>query len=925
MRLFCFLLFVQVLHSQWSVVSGVFHDPSGQPIAGVQIAGEGLSETVFSDATGHFKVLLPEGFQNLELQITHPQYEHAKIPIVVTDRLLIDLGIWQLEPLSDEALELPVVDLLQLEEFLDDGFTSYGSFLQAQRSLFLDVAAFQFGAVFFKLRGLDAAHQSFEFNGFPMQDISRGRTSWNSWSGLNHLTNYTQTTAYGLQADSDGFGGLLGSGRIWLRPSQLREGFRLSQTASNAVYRHRTQWSVVKKLRNNWALATQIGYRWGASGFKEGTPYRSLSMGVFLEKHWNAKHSSVGSGVFTPVFRGRSAPISDEVFQLKGRQYNPYWGFQNGRVRNARIFQQATPFVVFNHYWKPSTTFNHRFSLGYRWGKEGRSRLDFGGSWVDGEAVVGGGQNPDPTYYQKMPSYALKDSLNPDYARAYLSQLNFQTHGQLDWGAIYTANQTTPASVFALTSDQKQLSHFSFQWKMQGEWNRVWTSRVLVNMQWFNHQYYAAIEDLLGGEQWYDLDRFNPELPQAFNDLLTPERPKGVADPIAYHYRLFGLRNRVDLAVNYAKKGWKMAFDIRLQMQRLQREGIFQNGRFPDSSLGEGPENTQQGFGLKWGLERHLSLKTSVWIRGSWRRDLLWADQIFVNPRQRDLALEIDHLPTHQLVSLGIDFRGAKLQAKLTGYGINSVNERNQRFYFADGIAGDHALFIQEFLSQMNIRRAGIEFSGQWQFIPGLRLEGVAAVGRFQFLNPPQLTLATEPSAEAESLGFINGLKASEPTQLKGYYLGGGPQQAYSLALRYEDPRYWWFKCYVNHLQESYISPNPLTRTANFYRDSQGHIFPEYDPDQAHLLLQQEKLPDFWLVNLALGKSWRLGKRYLRLFASINNVLDVAYRSGGFEQGRNANYRNLLEDQSRALPLFGSKYWWGNGTTYFISLNYQWN
>ena len=62
---------------------------------------------------------------------------------------------------------------------------------------------------------------------------------------------------------------------------------------------------------------------------------------------------------------------------------------------------------------------------------------------------------------------------------------------------------------------------------------------------------------------------------------------------------------------------------------------------------------------------------------------------------------------------------------------------------------------------------------------------------------------------------------------------------------------------------------------------------------------------------------------YLISFASIGNIFDTKYKSGGFEQGRNANYRQLKEDKSLDIPVFGNKYWFGRGTTYFLSLNYR--
>jgi outer membrane receptor protein involved in Fe transport len=59
----------------------------------------------------------------------------------------------------------------------------------------------------------------------------------------------------------------------------------------------------------------------------------------------------------------------------------------------------------------------------------------------------------------------------------------------------------------------------------------------------------------------------------------------------------------------------------------------------------------------------------------------------------------------------------------------------------------------------------------------------------------------------------------------------------------------------------------------------------------------------------------------LGLFASVNNVLDSKYKTGGYEQARN-NFRQLNQDVSRNA-LFGNKYFYGYGRTYFVNLYFS--
>lgn len=147
------------------------------------------------------------------------------------------------------------------------------------------------------------------------------------------------------------------------------------------------------------------------------------------------------------------------------------------------------------------------------------------------------------------------------------------------------------------------------------------------------------------------------------------------------------------------------------------------------------------------------------------------------------------------------------------------------------------------------------------------------------------------------------------------------PQQAYSVGLEYRDPKYWWLGVNINYLTESYIDVSPIARTARFYKNPiSGLVFPEATEDRASVLLKQERFDPISLLNLTGGKSWRLSGKYVGLFVSVNNVLDVSYKTGGFEQARNANFRALNQDISSGTPSFGPKYFYGYGRTYFVNL-----
>ena len=83
---------------------------------------------------------------------------------------------------------------------------------------------------------------------------------------------------------------------------------------------------------------------------------------------------------------------------------------------------------------------------------------------------------------------------------------------------------------------------------------------------------------------------------------------------------------------------------------------------------------------------------------------------------------------------------------------------------------------------------------------------------------------------------------------------------------------------------------------------------------------QVKRLPNAFTFDMYAGKSWRIDGKTFGFFASVNNVFDVIYKTGGFEQTRNANFREVNQDVSSGTPAFAPKYFYGYGRTYFVNL-----
>ena len=435
-----------------------------------------------------------------------------------------------------------------------------------------------------------------------------------------------------------------------------------------------------------------------------------------------------------------------------------------------------------------------------------------------------------------------------------------------------------------------------------------------------NSNFYATPKDLLDAKHLWDLNPYASNFESAPNDLNQPKRTVVAGEPFLYHYDLKTDVLELAAQAEYNKRGVMSFLALKLNQQDYLRTGKFKNGSYPDNSFGAGEAQSFLGWHLKGGIQYAFTGRHRLALNGGFYNQPPPQQNVYANPRENHLIVPNTSLDKHIVFDVGYHFQTSRVEFKVTGYRIQQKDLSEVSFYFADGVGGDQALFVQEMLTGVEKSNTGVEFYAVYRPVPELKLTGAVAFGQHLTDNNPELFLSTVIDEETIDLGFEQGLKSFGSSRLKGYALSGGPQRAFSLGMDYEDPNYWRLGIYGNYFSHAFLDPNPLLRTQNFLTDYDGLPFSDYDPEQAKVLLQQEQFPAYFLLNATGGKSWLLGKKYFGFFISIQNLLNTTYKTGGFQQGRNANYPGLLEDQSRELPLFGPKYWWGRGTTYFASI-----
>ena len=913
----------------------------------VSITIKGSNITTNTNSFGEFifnLMNLPLGEQILV--ITKHGFITKRFPVVIHQGQVLDLKKITLQyDFSQDQEETGIISLTQEELDNDnDAFVGIAPLLQSTKDIFLNAAAFDFSATFFRTRGLGNENGKVLINGIEMNKLDSGKPQWSNWGGLNDVQR-NQEFSLGISENEYAFGDLLGTSNIIMRASQYRKGGKISYAMSNRSYQGRViaTYNSGNTLKG-WSYSLSLSRRYGKEGFIEGTVYDANSIFASVEKQIGKSHSINLTGFYTPNRRGKSTAITKEVYDLKGNQYNPDWGIQNGKIRNSKERKIEEPVILLNHYWDITKNTRINTNIAFQKGEIANSRIDTGGSDLvldtnGQQTYIGRGRSADtnPVHPDNLPSYFLQNP-NPtplEYQNAFLAQQNLKNDGQIDWESLIQTNQQNAKqgnnATYIVYEDKTADTQITGNVIVNSILNPHITLNAAINYKNLKSENFAEVKDLLGSTGFLDIDVFafsnkrftaSQLIDRAQSDLRTPNRIVGVGDRYDYNYEIEA--SKIDGFAQGQFTFNKISFFLAgtVSQTTYQRNGLFENGYFPGkASFGKSETINFSNYGIKAGTTLTINGYNFIKLQGMYANKAPTIRNTFNNARQNnssvaDLIGRAQEVEKIQSVDASYIFRSPKAKARITGYYTQIQDATNTSFFFTQAISGSDTGFVQELLTNIDTSYMGGEFGAEYQITPTIKLKGAAAIGHFTYTNNPDLVL----TSTSETFLDFQGARDFGKSALKGYKIAGGPQNAAQLGFEYRDPDFWWFGITTNYFSNAYSGISPFARTSNFYKDKDDLPFNDYEEKVANHLLKQERFEDYFLVNAIGGTSWRIKKYYVGFFASVSNILNQQYRTGGFEQARNANYRLALEESKRNTPVYGSKYFYGFGTSYYLNI-----
>ena len=650
--LLLFVLSMSIISMAQTSLKGRVIDQATQAAvvgAKVTLANQNISTT--TNSFGEYTLFYLEAMDE-EIIVEADGYIAAiELVNLVADRINQMSDIQLQQDIMAQAQSEILLNLTEEEMSDDEGRSqSQASSSSASTDVFNSTTSYGWSTARYRSRGYDSRFETYYIEGLHFNSQERGNFNYSAMGGLNDASRYKEVLN-SMEATNFSFGGVTQSTNYLMNAARYAQGWKVGVAGTNRNYKARVNATYASGLmENGWAVIAQLAYRFspyidnkGIIG--EGIKYYSLGYFLSAEKQWsNSRLKLITFGA--PTERGQNAAVTQEVYDLTGtNNYNPYWGYQNGQVRNSRIVKSYDPTVIAAYEINIDEAQKLKAAAGYHY------------SWYSNSAInFYNAPDPRPDYYRNLPSAMWDGQIaNPNNENS-ASQLYDENGNHYPWGLFvgHDLNGTSFGSgfigddgnVIGPSINKEQYNTLVNLWQTrdnkttQIDWDNIYAANIannynnpdgsaryiverrhndiqeaIASINYTNTQidhlkmtlglegkyaqgiHYKTIDDLLGGNQWLDIDAFadrdikelatNGGFTQA--DIANVRKNEIASDydnRITNTSRRFGYDYRINMANAKAwfQNEWSfnevdLYYALQLEYNMMQRSTNMLNGR----------------------------------------------------------------------------------------------------------------------------------------------------------------------------------------------------------------------------------------------------------------------------------------------------------------------------------------------------------
>ena len=897
------LVALPALAQRTGVRGSVVDAKTGLPVVGATVMLDEQGISVTSGPNGDFSISDAVAGNDRLLVLSYG-YKDWMQDVIISANVVENVGTIKLVGIADGSNDADdfIVSESQIED--EEGNSqSIATLSGANDNIFYQAASYDFSLMRFRVRGYDSEYTQTMINGIVFNDPARGRFNYSMMGGMNQAFK-NKSIGMGLEATSYGFGDVGGTNNIVTFAKDYAPGTRASVAYTNSNYYLRGMLTHATGLRKNgWALTMSAVARYSNEGIVPGSFYNSWGYFISAQKVFNPQHSLSITTFGAPTKRAANTATFQEAYDLTGDNlYNPSWGWQEGEKRNAKVVESFDPTAIVNWIWTPKAGVTLNTGVAVRKSFYSSSALN----WYNAA-------DPRPDYYRYLPSYFDDDDTKALYTEKWRTDDSFR---QIDWAGLYQTNYlnnlqadetgVSKGATYIIEKRHSNQLNTMFNSVLNARLNDYMTLQAGVGANWSRSSYYKTIKDLLGGRYWTDTDQFSerdyPNDKQMLqNDMNHPNRKVLVDDRFGYDYDVnsFSANAWIQNMINLPR--WDINYGIAVSYTQFQRDGHMRNGRAPENSYGKGVRHEFDNAGVKAGATYKIDGRNNITAHAYYGTKAPQFDQAYVSPRIKDDA--ITGLASERILSgdLSYNFNYRRFMGSITGFWTDMYNQTERTSFYDD----QFSTFMNYVLTGVQKTYRGVEVGMAYRITPSITLSGAATFSRYQYKNRPTGTRSYE-----------NG-QAPDTTQvvyLKNFYVGGTPQQAYSLTLKWSAPKMWFFEVNGVYMADSYVDLSPIRHEAmpNLYKVCETE-------EELHAkvaeITRQERLKDNFVLNLSIGKLIYLNRTAsLNINLNLDNVLNNRnIQTSGYQQGR-FDYTNYTTTK------YPNKYYYAQGFRAYVNV-----
>ncbi|MBP3768226.1 MAG: TonB-dependent receptor [Prevotella sp.] len=762
----------------------------------------------------------------------------------------------------------------------DDDMSQNVTIISSNNNIYASQVGFLFSPMRFRYRAFNQKYNEIYINGAPMNDMESGQFRYSLVGGLN---NQTRGVEHSLPFEVNNFSmsAMAGSNNYDFRPSHFATGHRATISAANRNYTLRGMYTYNTGLmENGWAFSANLTYRFAdtKTSYIEGTFYNSLSYFLGIEKVINDKHSLALVTWGNPTERSTQGAATDESYWLaNSNYYNPYWGYQNGKVRNSRVVTDFSPSVLLTWDWKINQTMKLTTSVFGKYSKYKGTKLNYNNA-----------DNPQPDYWKNLPSsyfdvWDMTDDINrtqQGYYDFYTTRdylMGSKAARQIDFDRLYYMNKQANAqgadAMYFIQAKNINNLNLALASTLKTDLSKFSSLNLGIQLGTNKGMHFQTMEDLLGATIYhnintYALGNYGAHQKEIQYDLNNPNAEVREGDKFGYNYNIFV--SKASAWGNYTyKRGRLQTFlAARIGGTQMQREGLMRNGLAPENSYGKGGTARFLDGGGKVGLNFNLGAGSTILLGAGYEWRAPQANTAFVSPEINNDF--VNNLKNERIFSaeVGYNFQNAWLKANVNGYYSRVTNGTDwQNFYFDD-------INSFSYVSMTNIKKAyyGVEVGARFRLTSYLDLKAIGTWSEAKNTN----------NANVRYMNSTKGVYYDDIVMNKNMREAGTPLSAYSLGLSYH-ANGWYIDLNGNYYHRIYLSYSPSYRYQKTLT-TMGSV----DNNGEYIVPDQARGNGGFMLDASIGKSLRLKKgRSLSINLMLTNLLNNTHIvTGGYEQSR---------------------------------------